>query len=69
MPASRPGDGGFQCFPSRLGKARQHRLGQAVHEREQGLLGSPEAKDLPPDLLDAGRESFFGSYQFLAASR
>ena len=36
---------------------------------KQGLLGSPEAKDLPPDLLDAGRESFFGSYQFLAASR
>ena len=41
VPASCPRDGGFHRLPARLGNARQHHLGQTVHERKQGLLGSP----------------------------
>jgi len=41
VPASCPRDGGFHRLPARLGNARQHHPGQTVHERKQGLLGSP----------------------------
>ena len=69
MPASRPRHGGFHRLPAWLGNARQHNLGQAVQEREQGLLGSPEPENFLPDPLDAGHESFFGADEFLAAPR
>jgi hypothetical protein len=42
---------------------------EAVPEREQGLLGSPEPEDFLPDPLDAGHESFFGADEFLVAPR
>ena len=67
--ASCPCDGGFHRLPAWLGNAGQQDLGQAVHECEQSLLSSSEAEDFPPDLLDAGRESFFRTYEFLAATR
>jgi hypothetical protein len=60
MPASCPRNGGFHCLPAWLRNARQYNLGEAVQECEQGLLGPSKTEDIPPDLLDSGRESFFG---------
>jgi len=70
MPASCPRDGGFHCLPAWLGNARQYNLGEAIQECEQRPAGlAPKEEDIPPDLLDSGRESLFGPDEFLAAIR
>lgn len=40
--ALRPGNCSFDCLSARFGDAGQQNLGQAVHQREQGLLRSPQ---------------------------
>jgi len=56
-----PRDGGFHCLPAWLRNTSQHNLGQAVHESEQGLLGSPETEDLAADVLDARNDSLLSA--------
>jgi hypothetical protein len=53
VPSWRPRDACFHRIPAWLGDTDKYSLGEAVHEREQGLLGSPDSKDFLTHPFDA----------------